>query len=269
MAIDILNNTYVHPIYGEYKVIEQAESKNNVRYYKIKFINSGYETVAKSQHIRNLLVRDKTYYKNDIINQTFINTKNQSYKVLNIDAEKDGYFYIMFHGTGTVVSRKRNNIIEGLVYDNKGNTLSTLYDFELNKKVKRRSYTIYKAMLNREKTRNSVVCDAWKLSFDNFYSWLRDIELPKHDVSIYDFDTYKKLNNWALDKDLKGNERVYSPDTCCLLPNKFNQDLYYYQNCNIVVKNKDGNKSTIGNLFNFLKTIGYEIDIENSIKINS
>lgn len=269
MAIDILGNVYIHPIYGEYKVIEQKESKNNTRYYKIKFKNSGYETVAKSKHIRDSLVKDKTYYKNDISDKIFINTKSQSYKVLNIDTEKDGYFYIQFLDTNTIVSRKRNHIIDGLVYDNKGVTLSTLYDFELNKKVKRRSYTIYKAMINREKTRNSTVCNDWKLSFDSFYNWLKDIELPKHNVSIYDFDTYKKLNNWALDKDLKENKRIYSPETCCLLPNKFNQDLYYYQNCNIIVKNKDNIQITINNLFDFLKSIGYEIDVENTIKNNS
>lgn len=269
MAIDILGNVYIHPIYGEYKVIEQVESKNNVRYYKIRFVNSGYETTAKSKHIRDLLVKDKTYYKNDLIGKTFINTKKQYYKVLSADVEKDGYFYIKFLDTDTIVSRKRNHIIDGLVYDNKGFTISTLYDVELNKKVKRRSYTVYKAMLNREKTRNSIVCEEWKSSFYNFYNWLKDTELPKYNVTIYEFDTYKKLNHWALDKDLKGNSRIYSPNTCCLLPNKFNQDLYYYQNCNIVVKTKDNTSKTIINLFDFLDDIGYELDLDETIKINS
>lgn len=268
-GIDILGDIYSHPIYGMYEVIKQEESRNKVRYYRIKFYSTGYEAVAKSKHIRDLLVRDALYYKSDLLGKIFKNTKNQEYRVLNMDTEKEGYFYIEFIDTGNIISRKRGHIIDGLVYDNKGKTISTIYDHHLNKKVKRRSYEVYKAMLNREKTRNSSVCSEWKDSFQSFYTWLVDDELPKHDVSAYDFDTHKKLVGWALDKDLKSKERLYSPDTCCLLPNKLNQDLYYYQNCKLVVKDDSGSSVEINDLFDFLRKNGYEVDIERTIELNT
>lgn len=51
------------------------------------------------------------------------------------------------------------------------------------------------------------VCDEWK-DFDNFYNWFQE--------------NYK--DGFALDKDIlsQGN-KVYSPDTCCFVPQRVNQ----------------------------------------------
>ena len=57
--IDILGENFIHPTYGEYTVISQEESKNKACYFKIRFKNTGYETIAKSANIRNLQVKDK------------------------------------------------------------------------------------------------------------------------------------------------------------------------------------------------------------------
>ena len=52
-------------------------------------------------------------------------------------------------------------------------------------------------------------CDEW-LYFENFYDWLHSQE---------NFKIWKDLKWSAIDKDIfiKGN-KVYSPDTCCLVP---------------------------------------------------
>lgn len=57
--------------------------------------------------------------------------------------------------------------------------------------------------------RGAVVCDEWKEDFLSFYSW-----------SIK--NGYKK--GLQLDKDLKGNSLIYSPNTCCFVLAKENSN---------------------------------------------
>ena len=69
-------------------------------------------------------------------------------------------------------------------------------------------------MKNEHPTYKDVTCcDEW-LFFPNFYEWLH---------SQSNFDRWLKGNRWALDKDIlvKGN-KIYSPETCCLVPMRIN-----------------------------------------------
>lgn len=56
-------------------------------------------------------------------------------------------------------------------------------------------------------------CDEWLL-FENFYEWIHSQE---------NFDKWLHGDGWAIDKDIlvKGN-KVYSPETCCLVPKNVN-----------------------------------------------
>jgi hypothetical protein len=56
-------------------------------------------------------------------------------------------------------------------------------------------------------------CDEWFL-YDNFYEWLHSQE---------NFEKWLNNDNWAVDKDIliKGN-KIYSPETCCLVPMSIN-----------------------------------------------
>lgn len=56
-------------------------------------------------------------------------------------------------------------------------------------------------------------CDEWLL-YENFYEWLHGQE---------NFDKWYYGERWAVDKDIliKGN-KIYSPDTCCLVPHDIN-----------------------------------------------
>lgn len=56
-------------------------------------------------------------------------------------------------------------------------------------------------------------CEEWLL-FDNFYEWLHSQE---------NFEKWLNGEKWAIDKDIlvKGN-KIYSPNTCCLVPNSVN-----------------------------------------------
>lgn len=80
------------------------------------------------------------------------------------------------------------------------------------------------------------ICDEWLL-YDNFYEWL-------HNQG--NFDKWFNGERWAIDKDIlvKGN-KIYSPDTCCLVPQNINSLFTnrknYRGNLPIGVK-KHGNK---------------------------
>lgn len=69
--------------------------------------------------------------------------------------------------------------------------------------------------------KESTVCDKWLL-YENFYEWLHSQE---------NFNKWLNGDRWALDKDIliKGN-KIYSPDTCCLIPQRIN-NLFTKQDC--------------------------------------
>lgn len=66
----------------------------------------------------------------------------------------------------------------------------------------------------QNKTYKDVTCCKDWLLFENFYEWLH-----KQD----NFDKWYNGNLWAVDKDIlvKGN-KIYSPETCCLVPQNVN-----------------------------------------------
>ena len=63
-------------------------------------------------------------------------------------------------------------------------------------------------------TYKSVTCCNEWLLYENFYEWLHSQE---------NFDRWKDEDKWCIDKDIltKGN-KLYSPDTCCLVPHNVN-----------------------------------------------
>ena len=100
--------------------------------------------------------------------------------------------------------------------------IGTKYPRSLNcKNIK--EYEVWKCILrrcyddkvkNRQPTYKGVsCCDEW-LSYENFYEWLH---------SQPNFDKWYSGNRWAVDKDIfvKRN-KVYSPETCCLVPQNVN-----------------------------------------------
>ena len=66
---------------------------------------------------------------------------------------------------------------------------------------------------NYKKYENVVICDEWLL-YENYYEWLHSQE---------NFDQWYNGTHWHVDKDIliKGN-KVYSPETCCLVPDYVN-----------------------------------------------
>jgi hypothetical protein len=96
------------------------------------------------------------------------------------------------------------------------------YPSKINKK-QTKEYEAWKGMLRRcydkkkkeeqPSYKDVSCCDEWLL-YENFYEWLHEQD---------NFDKWLNNDGWAIDKDIliKGN-KIYSPDTCCLVPQNVN-----------------------------------------------
>lgn len=62
---------------------------------------------------------------------------------------------------------------------------------------------------------NVTICDEWYY-YPNFYEWI--IKQPNYNL------WKKSEKDWAIDKDILSdpNNKIYSPDTCCLVPRYIN-----------------------------------------------
>ena len=72
----------------------------------------------------------------------------------------------------------------------------------------------YKKLKDKQPTYKDVSCCNEWLLFENFYDWLHNQE---------NFWQWKSNKRYALDKDIiVKNNKVYSPETCCLVPQNVN-----------------------------------------------
>lgn len=81
-------------------------------------------------------------------------------------------------------------------------------EYKLWSNILRRCYSLeYKI---KQPTYKDIVCCKEWLYYPNFYDWL---------ISQCNYNKWLNNSQWAIDKDIlvKGN-KIYSPDTCCLVP---------------------------------------------------
>lgn len=96
------------------------------------------------------------------------------------------------------------------------------YPISINSKCVK-EYIAWKSVLSRcydnkykesqPSYKNVTCCEEW-LNYENFYEWLH--EQPN-------FDRWLNGRRWCVDKDiLIKRNRIYSPETCCLVPENVN-----------------------------------------------
>lgn len=174
---------------------------------------------------RSSLVHNEKYDYSDVIyvnNSTkvlivcpfhgaFLQTPNHHLNGHGCPKCKNEQFSKRLSGVARIVSRKK---VCGIgIYD-----LDSALDYDT-----RKIYNIWRAMIKRcydlEDNRNNTykdcrVCDEW-LTFSNFHKWY---------IQHY-------IKDWCLDKDIliQGN-RLYSPSTCCFVPQEINCMFNRHQN---------------------------------------
>lgn len=104
-----------------------------------------------------------------------------------------------------------------------GNKYPTRTSHGITKEYKTWRSIIYRSFDQKTKEREPTYqdvtcCDEWLL-YENFYEWLHSQE---------NFDKWYNGRLWAIDKDIlvKGN-KIYSPETCCLVPQSVNSLFSY------------------------------------------
>ena len=167
-----------------------------IKIKKIKNDRLGEEKINK----QGCMMRIVAYYNaNNIVveledcKHTRVHTTYQNFKNLEV---KSPYFPSVY-GVG----------ITGAKYPAKINGKITK-EYGAWKRMLERCYS-EKLKMKRPTYEDAICCDEWLL-FENFYEWLHNQP---------NFDKWYNGEKWGLDKDIiiKGN-KVYSPETCCLVP---------------------------------------------------
>lgn len=204
-----------HPKFGWYEVVEKVDNT----YYIVKFDSTNYQYSCSKYHILDNHVCDKRNEFFHQVGEEYEHEKYGKYKIVKILKGKKAI--IEFENTKYQCEYTINNIINhrvkdamfpivfGVGYIGEQRSLT-------NKKSKCEAYTCWHNMLKRcydyefQKERPTYkgccVCEEWHC-FTTFNEW---------------FDE-NYIQNWCLDKDIlfKGN-KIYSPRTCCFVPNEIN-----------------------------------------------
>lgn len=208
-----IGDRYYHKLHGWYEIVGIKSSQ----VVTVKFDKSSNIRDVSKYHAANGLASDKKgdYYHQ--VGEKYTN-KYGEYEVVKILSEKKAC--VRFVDTGTELEAYWVNIISGRIKDyNKAiiygvGFVGTFRTEERETKCK--AYMAWRNMLKRcydQKTFlirptyiNCSVCEEWH-NFQAFKKWFDD----------------NHIEDYVIDKDilLKGN-RIYSPDTCCFVPNEVN-----------------------------------------------
>lgn len=190
-------------------------SKKNERMFEEKVNYQGCSMkIVEYNNYNNIVIEFQDKYKSRI---------NTTYKHF-INGNIKNPYYPSVYGVGIV----------GDKYFNWVNKKATK-EYESWKQMLRRCYD--KKLKEQYPTyRNVACCKEWLL-FENFYEWLHSQE---------NFNKWYDGDRCEVDKDIlvKGN-KIYSPETCCLVPHSINtlftrHDIGKWQLPNGITKNSKG-----------------------------
>lgn len=149
-------------------------------------------TIVEYNNIHNIIVEFQDNHKSKI---------HTNYEAFLKGQVKNPY-HTSVYGVGVIgikypVSINRKHTKEYITWNN---MLKRCFDKEYKNK-----HSTYK---------NATCCNEW-LYYENFYEWLHSQE---------NFEKWLNGSKWDLDKDiLVKNNKIYSPNLCCLIPNNINK----------------------------------------------
>lgn len=214
-----------HPYHGWFEIIELLPNQK----VKIKFDETNFETIVSKYDALNTYVKDPNSKYYHQVGEIYFHPIYGQYMIVELLGKKKAL--VEFKHTGTRLECFINNIIHHRVKDpflpiihNVG--YMGIIDDSIDTNDYQRAYNVWKNMLARcydnsvQKKQPSYigcsVCKEWHC-FSDFYKWYR---------------SNIKNETFCLDKDIlsKGN-KVYSPATCCFVPNEINVLLTKRQSC--------------------------------------
>lgn len=205
-----------HPKHGWFEVLELLPKQK----VKIRFDDTGFETIVSKYAALQKYVKDpySSYFHKD--GETYLHPIYGEYMIIGILGHKKAL--VKFKRTGTILECFMNNIIHHRIKDPYAPIIHNVgymgvMDNSIDTQEYQRAYNVWKNMLgrcyddeiqNKQPTyKGCSVCKEWHC-FSDFYKW---------------YQANIKNESFYLDKDIlvKGN-KVYSPDTCCFVPNEVN-----------------------------------------------
>jgi len=209
-----IGDRFNHPRDGWYEIIS-IPAPNRA---EIKFDNTGYVCVRSFHNVRHGKVRDRQGVWFHHVGERYQNKQGDWYTLIDIPQMKVGT--VRFDVTGTEITTAMCNVKSGNIKDfNKPTIFGVGYigkRREIGKTNKTEAYRHWHNLLKRcydEKVWNKhptykdcLVCEQWH-NFSVFEQWFNE----------------NYMAGYCLDKDVlvKGN-KVYSPETCCFVPNEIN-----------------------------------------------
>lgn len=211
--------------YGLFKVIREVDKKNNKQYFEIQFLNSGNYKIVNKYNILDGVIQDTDFIYKRIIGEIRNSNYYGPFKINKLLSQSRRVYYeIEFLNTGYKTKARKDQIDYGRVTD-----------YSLKKEEnKNRELSIWYQVLDRSKKFNICICKEWRENKEKFIKW---------------FEDNKYTSFLQIDKDIlsiqKGlKERLYSPETCLLLPAEINNSesclhsisRIYYKNNSYYIK---------------------------------
>jgi len=214
------------------EIIEYIDAKCVSVLYDDGFVRRGleYASIARGSFLKNksrvgAIHCIKYGYKATIIE--YFSSLNCTVKIndwnntilYNVD------YSIVKNGTLKNYFHKKNNGYLGLGDFNSKTECGGIKPYHIWRSIIERCYN--KNNNRHISYRNVAVSNEW-MNFQNFGKWFKD-----------NYDT-QKMRGWHLDKDLFSNieNKIYSAETCCFIPNEINCLFKHVKKNNMEVSNK-------------------------------
>lgn len=205
-----------HPKYGWYEVIAIPDTQHGI----IRFDESGNEVLSSKYHILDGLVRDRKHPSFHQVGESHIHPVYGEYHIVELVKGKKAV--VEFSNTGYRCLNTIRNITTLSVKDPMlpiicGVGYIGIRRGKNSSPSKSPAYRTWHNMIKRcydpsiheghPTYKECLVCEEWHC-FATFEEW---------------FNKACRYEDWCLDKDIlvKGN-KIYSPETCCFVPNEIN-----------------------------------------------
>lgn len=251
----MINKIFENKKGQKFKVLEKSLNKNssgNYKYY-IEFLISKniYEVNANS--IKNKCCYDINYEEQEFLSGIYPQNCGDSLKVIEKTNEKIGqayYYKCKFLNYPYKCKATKYHILEGCVQNLNipiGNLNTFIGEGIYNSERDKNIYKKWNHLKSRcDKKSNSFngsnLCEEWKC-FQNFAAWYEE-------QSKWNTNNYKL----ELDKDILCNifhleTKIYSPETCLLIPSDLNCFIFDNVKTGVFVKNKQIYETYCGKLY--------------------
>ena len=188
--------------YGAFKIIEESLAKNKKQCFKVQFLTSGNCKIVDKYSILSGVIQDTDFIYKRIIGEVRNSNSFGPFKINKLlSKSRRVYYEIEFLNTGYITKARKDQIDCGRVTD---------YSLE-KQEDKYRELTIWYKVIKRSKNINIDICEEWK-DRECFVKWFKE---------------NKYSNFLQIDKDILSIQqekelRIYSPETCLLLPEEIN-----------------------------------------------